>query len=733
MSFSASTCLTNTGTIALGGLFNIYSDVDQFFNAFQTDVTYSELFGGNCPYIMGNVPDGTTSIKIIDTLTNCCVTIDINSNDLCTTCELGFEDYETNTVGLIVAGDLTGSCENVISDYRILWYGPNDPNELAFISGFGSDPDFLPRDYTHPLTGIYSPMQPAGTYVPVIDKIKLNGLDFSQTGGPGYIQAELECFNATTVNVQPFTCDNGTVVGDYTHQVQFTGQAESATPLTLQSTFDLDLTTNYFAWKFKGGLVPDSLKITFYGSAYSDPIILEYWVLGSQNINTNTSLTNLPKSGLTNTFFSKVTSLTTLNRNVGDYLILEVIPNQINPRTDWDFYFTCLETFDCDLCLYDYLNTPYKLDTSLITNTPSPCGRTAINIWFSGCTSNQLLSTDIFKYMETTIQNNIQTQISSCGTSNTTGLKVTSFNFTNGTTSCGWQGTGTSTPACIQPPNNNTITFSKSFNGTQGVINMIFSNLNDLIAYKSSYESKKSSSGWINDPTNILYYKAARLFVPNTTGGEYCGDGTLFLDYYIHYSSVITTGQTSNNYTLEMPMPTITNQLTFTSCELECTNSVNVAVTVINNSSNKPSLIKTTNTGSRYTVPFLQNWRVTYITSSASYSSEYTLSYVLNNGFNSTIPFSGSSSPYTQIPALSSQTCDFSSIGVTEFQNNSKEAQRVNLCDYRVTITNPPDLTSFTITANPIVNGVITTTNYPDTAATYTDGVLTYANPLYTL
>jgi hypothetical protein len=231
---------------------------------------------------MGNVPDGTTIIKIIDTLSKCCVTIDLQSNDLCTTCELGFDDYETNTIGVIVAGELTGSCENDITDYRIIWYGPNSSTNIAFTSGFGQDINFLPRDFTHPLVGINSPMQPAGTYIPVIDKVSLNGLNYSQTGGTGYIQAELECFNATTVNVQPFTCDNGTVPlpNNYTHRVNFAGAAAGVTPLTLQSTFELDLTTDYFSWKFRGFNIPDSLKITFYGSAYTDPIILEYWVVG---------------------------------------------------------------------------------------------------------------------------------------------------------------------------------------------------------------------------------------------------------------------------------------------------------------------------------------------------------------------------------------------------------------------------------------------------------------------
>jgi hypothetical protein len=729
MSFSASTCLTNSGTVPLGGVFNIYSNVDQFFNAFQLNVTYSQLFGGNCPYIMGNVPDGTTSIKIIDTLTKCCVTIDINSNDLCTTCDLSFDTYQNNIIGRIVAGELTGSCENEITDYKIFWYGPDSTTNVAFTSGFGTE--FTPYDLTHPLIGNNSPTALSGEYIPVIDKIKLNGLNFSQTGGTGYIQAELECFNATTVNVSPFTCDNGTEVGDYTHRVNFSGASSDNVPLTLQSTFELDPTTNYFAWKFKGFSVPDSLKITFSGSSYDNPIILEYWTIGGQNITSNIGLLTIPKSGQTSNYFSKVTSLTTLTINSGDYLILEVIPNPSNPQTNWDFYFTCLDTFDCSLCLDSYLNTPYKIDTSTITNTSEgSCGQRRIRFSISGCSDNQNFSSDIGKYLLSQI-NIAANQFSRVGTNNTTFLLENPTIVSTGTTSCSWGGSGND-PIC-SPSNNNTIKFEKTIESGIGKINMVFSNLNDLILYKNSYESKKLSSGWVNNPNNINYYKYAKLAIPNNTGNQICGDGTTSLIFSIHYSSVITTGQTSTQYTLTMPMPTITNQMSFGTCEQNCTGNVNNAVNEINNSSiiTTNNTIKETNTGSKYTDPFFQTWFVTYSVNPGSYSNTFVGLYRMFNTFNSTIPFSGSSSPYIQIPALSSQTCDFSSKGTTFNSGNPQEFQQVYVYDYKLDITNPPDLTSFTISANPISNGIRTTTNYPDNAVTVVNGVVTSFNPSY--
>jgi hypothetical protein len=733
MSFSASTCLTNTGTIPLGGLFNIYSDVDQFFNAFQTDVTYSELFGGNCPYIMGNVPDGTTSIKIIDTLTNCCVTIDINSNDLCTTCDLSFDSYQNNIIGRIVAGELTGSCENEITDYKIFWYGPDSTTNVAFTSGFGTE--FAPYDLTHPLTGNNSPTALSGEYIPVIDKIKLNGLDFSQTGGTGYIQAELECFNATTVNVSPFTCDNGTEVGDYTHRVNFSGASAGETPLTLQSTFELDPTTNYFAWKFNGESVPDTLKITFYGSAYGyNPIILEFLTTGlsSPFFVNNISLLTLPKSAATFTltsFVSKVTDLSNLTTSAGDYLKLEVIPNPNNPTTNWDFYFTCLDTFDCTLCLDSYLNTPYKIQSSSITNISGTCGLNTIEFRVSGCTSSALTNSDIYKYILTSTQAG-SSYFGSVFADNLTSLITRNVQTRINYTQCGRGGSGYQNPTC-SIANSNTISFIKNVSGSQGVINMTFTDLNDLIAYKTSYESKKLSSGWVNNSTDVNYYKYAELSIPNSSGNQTCGDGTLELQYYIHFSSVITTGQTSNNYTLSLPMPTIQNNLNYTSCDVGCSSSTNFIVNEINSSSTGTTnnRVLTNNTGSRYTDPVSIYWYLTQSTSNNTTGSVVG-DYSFNNSFNSTLPFSGSSSPYTPIPALSSQTCDFSYKGITTNPNTQYQTQLIYVYDYQVTqgVVN----NTYTISANPIVNGVRTATNYPDTVATVENGLLTYANPSYT-
>ena len=729
MSFSASTCLTNSGTVALGGTFNIYSNYDEYTSPFQTNVSYTSLFGPLCPYVMGNVPNGTTSIRIVDITTNCCATIDLLSNNLCTTCELSFDSYQTNNISRIVAGELTGSCENDITDYRIFWYGPNSSTNLAFTSGYGST--FTPYSLTHPLVGINSPMVEAGIYIPVVDKVKLNGLNYSQTGGTGYIQAELECFNATTVNVSPFTCDNGTVVsGNYTHQVNFAGAAVGVTPLSLQSTFDLDLTTNYFAWKFKGEDIPDTLTITFHGSGYSDPIILEKFYVG-QNTQTNFNPLILPKSASTSGYLVKVTTLTSLNRNPGDYLMLNVTPNPNNTQTNWDFYFTCLETFDCDLCLYDYLNTPYKIQSSSITGITGTCSSIDVSFNLSGCTTSSLSNSDIYKYLCREAAG-LGSSLNLSTLSGTVGLiPQTYYDLYWSKTSCS-QGGGSSITPC--QTSTNTISFSKSNTGPsgQGVINMTFSSLSDLTAYKASYDAVLPLSGTPTNNTSVDYYRYYILKIPNRSGLEICGDGTSFYTYNIHFSSTFITGGTPGNYSLTITMPTIIENLPpYGPCDISCQTTLNQFVTNINSSSTGTTNVRsiTTNTGARYQSPIPG---VSYFISpppSTNIDEQISGSLDIDNYLNLTQPFSGSSSPFTRLISLSAQTCNFSTMGVTI--GPGYQRQVICFYNYKVELTDSNNVKSFRILADSIVNGVPTNV-FNNVVATVVNGSLTYANPSYT-
>ena len=176
MPFSTSFCLTNIGSLPSNTTLSFYSNVDGYTVPFQTTVPLFSVTGNNCPYTLNGVYDNTQTIKVESSIGNCCAVVNVTPNDPCTFCNLGFDVYSSSTISVIVAGNLTGSCSANITDYVIEWYETSNPNTIVFTSGKGTA--FLPYSYPHPLTGLQSVPVLTGEYVPVIQKIKLNGINY---------------------------------------------------------------------------------------------------------------------------------------------------------------------------------------------------------------------------------------------------------------------------------------------------------------------------------------------------------------------------------------------------------------------------------------------------------------------------------------------------------------------------------------------------------------------------
>jgi len=732
MSFSAVTCLTYTGTTTLGGTLNLYSDVDSFTTPFQSSINLSAITGNECPYYIPNVPDGTTQIRIFDIVTGCYCDIPIQSNDLCVSCDLDFNEYSASTVGRIVAGDLTGLCDPSITDYRIYWYNTGDTTTPIFTSGFGTE--YQPYSFTHPLIGSSAIFAPAGTYVPIIDKIKLSGLTFSQTGGTGNIPAELDCFTAITVTVDYFTCDNGGTSSDdpnYEHRVQFSGASAGVTPQALFSDFLFTATTNYFAWKFCGFAVEDRLRLTYSGSAYSEPIIIEDIVVGSNLSTSNFSLNLIPKSADTtgsNRYIKKVSCLTGLTRNINDTLRLEVIPNSANTQTNWDFYFQCLNTFDQNPCITS--NSPYKISASTITSTTGSCNTNSISYFISGCTIN---SDDFSKYFFSNTGNILNsTSYSNSDAYNSSNLTQTfNSNLTINSSLFSNNLPKFNTLIC-STPNTDIIEYKKYVSGgTIGIIDMTFDNISNLNHYYNSYLSvisgsstlggtcASSSGAWSGTPTDssdIRYYRYFGLGIPSNTGSTNCGDGTTTLSYNIHPSSVVTTGISGSNYTMRLTMPTVVNNITDPCITAGTQNVVNI----INSSSTGTSnnFTGTTLTGSKYVDPFYAVLvSCSGVTSISASTSEGGISYP--KYLNETITYTGSTP--TLVNSLSAQTFDFSYPRFTETLIGFNLSYYRRYQFYYVTeLNNPSDFRDFKIYARSFTGGTTGTDSliYSYTGAT---------------
>jgi hypothetical protein len=182
-----------------------------------------------------------------------------------------------------------------------------------------------------------------------------------------------------------------------------------------------------------------------------------------------------------------------------------------------------------------------------------------------------------------------------------------------------------------------------------------------------------------------------------------------------------------------MTMPTITNGMSFTSCEVGCSGGTLSIVNTVNVASTGTSYnyTGTTNTGSKYVTPF-------NVLAISGPNAIPPVTATTHNGYmkvhNSvlfTIPVSGSSSPYTLLSGLSGNSCTNM---VDNFYNSSPNSLTGVWYSYAfyyyVELTNPLVPAAFRMYASPIsangepdllVGSKILIYTYDGTTATYTN------------
>jgi hypothetical protein len=732
MPFSAQICITNTGTTQLGPTLYFYSDINGYQGSFGSDST-ENLVGDNCPYTMENIPDGTTVVRIIDLLTNCGLDINLQSNDLCNTCNLNFDVYETQTVSQIVVGNLTGSCDNNITDYIINWYGPGEGStDLVFTSGYGTEFADIGWDNTHPLTGPQSPIVESGIYTPVIDRIMINGTAYSLTGAPGTYIANLNCFTSALVTADAIKCDNGNLPpgGIYSHFFQFNNVSVGNPPIGLSASFELSSTTNYIAWQFKGYQVHDTLKMTFYGSAYNySPLVIENVKIGLDAGVINVISQTNPKVIPYNSFVRKVTCLTAFTINEGDYITINITPNNTNNNTIWDFYLKCLDSFDCSTCFDQFENSFAKIYSASTTSTILPCNRVDVSLSLNLCTQQDFSETDISKYWQTpsTVNNFLNTSVVF-----DTGPEPMRFiNY-----SCSLPQYSAYNAIC-STPTNTTYSFQKIISESgEGSISLVFDSINDLNHYYNSYLSIMSTintinGGASNDNTQVGYYRTFDFLVPyNTDSNQQCGDTTPIQGYNIHHTSVVTTGGTGP-YTMNLTMPTIINNIDFDSCDLGCDEDVDYLVNLVNSSSlsQNNNIEFITNTGSKYVNPFNRIRVLSYSNNPATASTFYGLVKTYWTFENETYVYSGNN---VLVSSLTGKTCESKGTPLNVGTPGAGVRFGVFSHDYQIRLTDQNNLNSFQIYAKDVSNYLVPLSSiYPNLAMTVVNNVVTYANPDY--
>lgn len=708
MSFSASTCLSYTGTTTLTNPLLLYSDFDSYSSSFGS-LSLSAITGGNCPYIINNIPDGTTKIKILSK-NNYCVFIDISCNQICDVCDLNFSAFtNVNSIGKISVSNLTGSCQSNISDYLINWYGPDSITNLAFTSGKGTNYTY---GYQHPITDL---LTIGGTYRPRIQKIVLSGITFSPTGGTNQVLADLNCL--PNVTVQDFNCSNGNSATTYSHTMNFVSKSNNVQPTALNAKFLLTGATNYFALSFTSYAIPDTVTVTFSGANYSNPIVLENMTVGTTGNGNNVTPTLIPKQVYT-TYYSKVLCLTGLTITPIDFLIITVTPNQSVNDTSWDLSLKCLNTIDTTLNGYEvYKNQPFKISASTITYSSGSCNSAYYTAKMIGIPTSG--TPKIFDYL-----GNTPYQTSTVNTSNTGTM------YGTGNTSCSHNAVHIGDETCIAT--GNTVIFNRTYNSVTSAATyyMEFSNYFD---FKDYYDSANYALTFIGstNPTSPTYYKQTRLrhhrsniTQPTTTCSS---DNVTYSDFMLHLSTmIVTTGMSASNYTLTIVQPKLPSASSiFGGCALYCQSTINQVINNINNSTTAATANNyISSVGLRTKKPFTHYWYLDGPTASASSTASTIFTpYVMYNSYgNLMYPYSGTN---TLIPSLSAITS--SSINSLPYYDNLRNIQRLG--EYQIRLPNPSNRGDYEIWGRPISNY-----NYSggyELAYRYSGGVVTYSSSTY--
>ncbi len=649
-------------------------------------------------------PTPTTSFGFTPTPTPTpTITPSTGSINLCIPpCSLGLSTYVQNSIGQLICGNLTGSCGSITA-YTIFWY--DSLGNIALKSGFGTFYSFVgPYNYNHPMTVFNSPMLPPDTYTPILQAVTIAGTTYTSSGISGTTSAIMDCFTAQQVTIESFNCSNGTLTGNYEHRVQFTaGPGSAVPPSSMYAHFNMDPSKKYFPFMFRGNLIPDTLKMSFIGSNYGNvPIVVEYITVGgivtctggtfsfATGIDYRVSAT--PKlykfgSNNVNNYFPKVLNLSNFVINSGDYLIIEVIPNQTQNQTSWDLYFTCLETFNCETCVQQYYTYPYGQQIILSSINPIfnfDCNRLYVLFRLNGCSESTLLTEDIFKYFHPDFsglsnpylntKNTMGSLACTCSTpqSNYFGLTYdTQLSFGSVLQplspfggGCNIYSNGSTTLCTTNSPN--TVTVTKVNN----IITITCSNQTDRDSFFNSYSSQLSLISWTPTPplsTSLDYYKVIIFdhYQPVNIASN-CADNQFTLkSWNFHPSSVVTTSNAPGNYQMIITMNLITNNygggtpICVSPCSATTQSFINNEI--VPSFNGDPTYSSTSNTALRSINPFARNKGVGPSSSTGNmngYGSTY-----MQTPWYSNITYVYSGNPLTIIPSLTATTCNWGGNG----------------------------------------------------------------------
>jgi hypothetical protein len=280
--------------------------------------------------------------------------------------------------------------------------------------------------------------------------------------------------------------------------------------------------------------------------------------------------------------------------------------------------------------------------------------------------------------------------------------------------------------------------YEKTFltDGTgRGVFNITGSSRVISSYYNAWINAKNSVYSGNTNPSTLEYYDTYNFTIPSLGNGTSCDDGETGLTLLIHQSSNVITGNTGTYYYFRVTANTITNDTSFTNCDLNCISAINDRVSKVNvrstgMTSGEGSYPLNSPSGKYFINPIpgalIVRGSVKTVTATSFNSNFLTFDWISN-----TIPFSGSTP--TLIPSLSGTVCNYNNTGQKLDIFNSSYNRNFKFY-HQVRLTNPSNVNDFDIWASPISNfNYLGSPSSPqfELAYRYSGGNVTFSSSTY--
>ena len=456
-------------------------------------------------------------------------------------CGLYIQNIPPCQAGTLTAGVLASNSGCTVGTYVIDWYLNTTGGTPSFTSGSAIS---AATDVTvvQPFTN--EPVQ-GGTWYPVVRFAFLNGVKYTSNINLATSIVVYSPDLGTVVSplcAESYNCSSGNSGSTYPVSISYTNTTQNATQAQRSISWSLSSINKYFAWRFYGYTVYDTISISYVSPSGNTTTQIENWVVGDDASTTN--LTSNPKvynpqngSGIYLGYLAMVTPLTGFTYTNGDYLLINITPNPTISNTNWAFQAKCLtdsSSLDCG-SLFNGNFAQYGINISGIgaSYNSSSCNLTISGITRNGPTYTATTSNNnFFKYNGSYVGSSV-------------GTTVISSASVSAAVNASFQYPYYAYAYCTNQNSSTVITKSGA------TITLTFNDTTDYNTYKSQYTNAANSpniTNYTGDSTNLNYYKYFNLGI---LSGTTCGDSLgVAYNYTTHITSPFTFDDVNKKITV---------------------------------------------------------------------------------------------------------------------------------------------------------------------------------------